>query len=270
MDPEQPQPESFEPQPETLPPDTSAQDDAEIQRLLSNPVLRERVQKEYAQMSTMAEYTRQHYVNAAAQLAQQVQALSLLQFPELSQFANNPAAMAGAVQMLRQENPTRYAELENFANRAAIVTEQAQRAQAEQRAVVQERQQQEFQRYAQAEDAKAFANTSPEELKQIRTYLYEEAKELDFRESRSTSIGATTLRFEMLPSASFWPTVSVTEWPSRASRRIATIPSPRFSGLAWLRTARASMRAISRQRRRGSIYRAARKASKEFGMRRLG
>ena len=131
-------------------------------------------------MSTMAEYTRQHYVNAAAQLAQQVQALSLLQFPELSQFANNPAAMAGAVQMLRQENPTRYAELENFANRAAIVTEQAQRAQAEQRAVVQERQQQEFQRYAQAEDAKAFANTSPEELKQIRTYLYEEGQRAGF------------------------------------------------------------------------------------------
>ena len=46
--------------------------------------------------------------------------------------------------------------------------------------MVQQRQQQEFQRYAQAEDAKAFANTSPEELKQIRNYLYEEGQRAGF------------------------------------------------------------------------------------------
>jgi hypothetical protein len=176
---DQPPPESFEPQPE-LPPDTSAQDDAEIQRLLQNPVLRERVQKEYAQMSTMAEYTRQHYTNAAAQLSQHVDSLLITSFPELQPFLGNQAQMAGALKMLQEQNPSRWAELQNFTQRAAIVTEHAQQAQAEQRAVVQQRQQEEFQRYAQAEDAKAFANTSPEELKQIRNYLYEEGQRAGF------------------------------------------------------------------------------------------
>ena len=174
--PDQPQP--FEPQPE-LPPDTSAQDDAEIQRLLSNPVLRERVQKEYAQMSAMAEYSRAHYANAAAQLAQQVNALAVAQFPELAQF-NNPQQVAAAMTILEKENPERAQEVRDFANRASVVAQHAQQAQAEQRAVVQQRQQEEFQRYAQAEDAKAFANTSPEELKQIRNYLYEEGQRAGF------------------------------------------------------------------------------------------
>ena len=48
--------------------------------------LRERVQKEYAQMSAMAEYSRQHYTNAAAQLSQQVDSLLITSFPELQPF----------------------------------------------------------------------------------------------------------------------------------------------------------------------------------------
>jgi hypothetical protein len=177
--PDQPQPETFEPQPE-LPPDTSAQDDAEIQRLLQNPVLRERVAKEYAQMSAVADYAKNHYTTAATQLSQQVDSLLITSFPELQPFLGNQAQMAGALKMLQEQNPSRWAELQNFTQRAAIVTEHAQRAAQEQRAVVQQRQQEEFQNYAREQDAKAFANTPPAELAQIRNYLYEEGQRAGF------------------------------------------------------------------------------------------
>ena len=183
---EQLQPETLEPQAESAPLDTSAADDAEIQRLLQNPTLRERVATEIKQHAAVADYARSHYTQAATALSQQVSAMALVQFPELAPFAGNPQQMAGALAMLAKENPARAQEVQNYANQAAMVHDAARQAQVEQQRAMQERQQQEFARYAVAEDTKAFSKTSPEELTQIRNYIFEEGGKLGISREQIT------------------------------------------------------------------------------------
>jgi hypothetical protein len=132
---QQPQPETFEPQPQTTDPDPWAQADAQITEMLSNPVVRERIQGELTEIQTKAkaevdgawqqvEATKAGYIAHANALTGQLNALVLSNFPELQSVAGDPQRLAGAVELLKQTNPKRAAELQDFVLRASTVAGQ--------------------------------------------------------------------------------------------------------------------------------------------------
>jgi hypothetical protein len=142
--------------------------------------LRERVAAEYQQMASAVEQAKGQYIEAASTVIRQLDALTAVSFPELAFFAGKPQQLAGALQMMAKENPARYAEIQQFAERASMVMERTQRVQAEQQQAMQQQAHAEFNKYAAEQDAKAFAKETPESLAQIRNLLYEDGKKAGY------------------------------------------------------------------------------------------
>jgi hypothetical protein len=180
--PDQPQPETdIQPQPEADPAYAQATQDAELEKLLQNPALRERVTAEYQQMAAAVEQARGQYVEAANTVLAQAEALATINFPELAPYAGNQQQMAAALQMLQAKDPGRFAEVQDFARRAAVAVEHSQRVQAEQRQAQAQQMQAQAQQYAEAMDnytkaevkryEQMTANESPETVRAIKENL---------------------------------------------------------------------------------------------------
>jgi hypothetical protein len=184
---DQPQPETFEPQPQTTDPDPWAQADAQITEMLSNPVVRERIQGELTQIQTQAkaevdgawqqvEQARAAYVQHANALTGQLNALVLSNFPELQSVAHDPAQLAGATQLLARTNPQRAQALQDFVLRASTVAGQLEQQGHTHRQAAQQQTAQAFQRYAEQHDAKVLVNETPESVSAIRSTIFADAE----------------------------------------------------------------------------------------------
>jgi hypothetical protein len=190
---QQPQPESFEPQPEAMDPEAAqahhdaawAEADKAIATAFENPYIRSKIEAEFNQIKTHAAATVQaaqdHYNSALSQLGQEIGVVTAAMIPEIS--GMSPEQARGALAVLQRTNPQRFEQITQFANRiqgAANLAQQhahAQQQAQQQQAEMQQRQAQEaFQKYAQAEDAKAFAKETPESLAKIRNFLYADAE----------------------------------------------------------------------------------------------
>ena len=188
--PEAPQPELDGIQPEQTDPtqtqDPWAEADKQIGEMLKDPVVRERIEAEYShvvrQANAVAEQAKQQAAAVINNLAQEANLVASALFPELAGLS--PEQVQGALRVMK---PERIAQVREFANKiqgiANVAQQQAfaQQQAAQQQAEIQQRQAAEaFQRYAQAEDAKALAKETPESLSQIRNLLYEDGKKAGY------------------------------------------------------------------------------------------
>jgi len=128
--------------------------DPEIEKVLNHPQVRQAIEERIGE----AEKTRQGYVNGLAAATQIAQVSFLNQFPELASIA--PESLPGALELMSRQDPAKFARVQ-----AVVATTEQLFAQQQQESRRQaELGQQNFQRYANSEDAR------------LETMLKEESK----------------------------------------------------------------------------------------------
>jgi Phage terminase large subunit len=128
--------------------------DPEIEKVLNHPQVRQAIEERIGE----AEKTRQGYVNGLAAATQIAQVSFLSQFPELASIA--PENLPGALELMSRQDPQKFARVQ-----AVVATTEQLFAQQQQESRRQaELGQQNFQRYANSEDAR------------LETMLKEESK----------------------------------------------------------------------------------------------
>jgi aspartate/tyrosine/aromatic aminotransferase len=156
--------------------------DEQISEVLKNPHIRERIETEFnqvrAQAAAVAEQAKQQAAAVVNNLAQEANLVANALFPELAGLT--PDQVQGALRVMK---PERVAQVREFANKIqgiANAQQQQVHAQLQQQQQVAESQQRQaaeaFQKFAEAEDAKALVNETPESVVQIRKTILADAK----------------------------------------------------------------------------------------------
>jgi hypothetical protein len=166
-----------------------AEADQALEEVLKQPLVREKLESEFNAVRTQAaeavHAVKTHYDAAISQLGQEIGVVTAALITEIA--GMNAEQARGALAVVARTNPARMEQINQLASRlqgAVNLTQQHQMQQqqvAQQQAQDQQRRaQEEFQRYAQAEDAKALAKETPESLNQIRSLLYEDGKKAGY------------------------------------------------------------------------------------------
>ena len=159
-----------------------AEADRQIQEVLKDPIIRERIETEFNQVRAEVNQAKAGYQQATAELATQAQGVLTALFPELLNLSG--PQLQGALQYMQQSAPERFQQFQQLSGRAAQLVGVYRQQQAEQQQQMREVQAAQFRQFATWHDGQTLVNETPETLKQIRTTVIEDARQAGISEKR--------------------------------------------------------------------------------------
>jgi hypothetical protein len=123
-----------------------AEADRQIQQLLQDPVVRERIEGEFNQVKAQVDQAKAAYQQATADLATQAQGVLTALFPDLSNLSG--PRLQGALQYMQQSAPERFQQFQQLSGRAAQLVGVYRQQQAEQQQQMREVQAAQFKQFA--------------------------------------------------------------------------------------------------------------------------
>jgi hypothetical protein len=123
-----------------------AEADRQIQQLLQDPVVRERIEGEFNQVRAQVDQAKAAYQQATVDLATQAQGVLTALFPDLSNLSG--PQLQGALQYMQQSQPERFQQFQQLAGRAQQLVGVYRAQQAEQQQQMREVQAAQFKQFA--------------------------------------------------------------------------------------------------------------------------